>query len=143
MPILLQEVRRRPPLRRKRFLGVRPAALACAAVFCGVLAGWLFRPGGGLLPTRTATIIVVPQMPLDGASAGRQGQGQLSRPFANAGRSMTGRTMADTSIAPQPELDRNPVGTIPAPAAPARPFSEVERAAPEKYTGFRIVTPQQ
>lgn len=118
MPILLQEVRRRHPLRRRRFLGVQPIHLICAAVCSGLLAGWLFRPGG-LLPSRTATIIVVPQTPLDRASAGRQGQ----------------------ASAPRPELDRNPVGTISTPSAPPQPFTAVERAAPEKYTGFRIVTP--
>jgi hypothetical protein len=127
LPILLQEVRRRPPLRRKRLLGVPPIYLVYAAVCSGLLAAWIVRPGGGLLPTRTATIIVMPQTPRDSASAGKQGQ--APRAFATVGK----------VTSPQPELDRNPVGTIAAPRASAG-FRDVQRAAPENYTGFREVT---
>jgi hypothetical protein len=132
LPILLQEVRRRPPLRRKRFLGVPLIYLVYAAVCSGVLAAWIVRPGGGLSPVRTATIRVMPQMLSDSASAGKQGQA----PHLSA-------ATRKLILPPQPELDRNPVGTIETPYAPARAFSEVKRAAPEKYTGFREVTPRR
>jgi hypothetical protein len=131
LPILLQEVRRRPVLRRKRFLGVPPIYLVYAAVCSGLIAAWIVRPGGGLLPTRTATIIVTPLTPRDSTSPTQQTP--APRPFATAGKATT---------SPAPELDRNPVGTIEAPRASAG-FRDVQRAAPEDYTGFREVTPRR
>jgi hypothetical protein len=126
LPILLQEVRRRSPVRRKRFLGVPPAYLVYAAICSGLLAAWLVRPGV-LLPTRTATIIVTPPAPRSSASISKQTP--APRPFETAGK----------VTLPQPELDRNPVGTIEAPRASAG-FRDVQRASPENYTGFREVT---
>ncbi|MDF2117511.1 hypothetical protein PY365_18170 [Roseiarcaceae bacterium H3SJ34-1] len=133
MPILLQEVRRRPPLRRKRFLGVLPVYLVYAAVCSGILAGWLFRPGGGLLPTRTAaTIRIMPAaVPEQRTHTARQAQ---AKPREASQR---------VSVPSQPKLDRDPVGTIKAPRAAATGFSDVQRAAPENYTGFREVTQQR
>jgi hypothetical protein len=129
VPILLQEVRRRPPLRRKRFLGVPPVYLVYAAVCSGILAGWLFRPGGGLLPTHTAaTIRIMPAVVPE-----QRTQTVRQRPAASQ----------RVSVPPLPEMDRNPVGTIEAPRAATAGFTDVQRAAPEDYTGFREVTPRR
>ena len=136
MPILLQEVRRRPPLRRKRFLGVPPICLVYGAICSGILAGWLFRPGGGLLPMRTAaTIRIMPAVvPEQRTQTARQTPAQPRG---------TARAAQRVSVPPQPEMDRNPVGTIEAPRAATSGFSDVQRATPEDYTGFREVTPRR
>ena len=137
MPILLQEVRRRPPLRRKRFLGVPPVYLVYGAICSGILAGWLFRPGGGLLPMRTAaTVRIMPAVVPEQRTQTAAGQ-RLAQPYGTA------RTSQRVSVPPLPETDRNPVGTIEAPRAATAGFSDVQRAAPEDYTGFREVAPRR
>ena len=138
--MLLQQVSRS---RRARPRTMRLAPiLAVYVVLCGgVAATWMLRPQTGSIPAaKTATIRSAPQSAKPAATDSTASRSRPSAPTASsraAGNSPSG-------------LDRDPVGTIetletqhtlesPDTSRPMRGFSEIERAAPERYTGFREI----